>query len=266
MKKLNIRQATADPCLYIRGRSSDAVYIIVHVDDFLIVGKTIHIEKAKQQIGEAFETKDLGRVKSFLGMDVIRTNQEIWLGQTGYIKTILQKYGMSDSNPRISPLNANQQLTSEGQALTDDTPYRGIVGSLLYLSTCTRPDITHATGMLSRYMMSPTNEHWEAAKAVLRYLRGTADLGLMFSKNSSGVHGYTDSDFAGDIISRRSTSGMIFLKNGTPVVWASKLQIPVTTSTCEAELIACCSAVKEALHLSKLMTDIDGTWKALVVQ
>jgi hypothetical protein len=138
-------------------------------------------------------------------------------------------------------------------------PYAQLVGSLLYLANCTRPDIAHVAGVLSRFMSAPTTEHWRLAKAALAYLAGTPELGLTFGGKPLELCGYCDANYAGDIDTRRSTSGFVFLLGGGAVAWASKCQPTVATSTVEAEYMAAAFASKEALWLRKLCADLEIT-------
>ncbi|MFN7610158.1 MAG: Ty1/Copia family ribonuclease HI, partial [bacterium] len=153
-------------------------------------------------------------------------------------------------------MSTSTRLTKGGSKEVDKStvPYMELVGSLLYLASCTRPDISQAVGALSRYMAHPTEHHWSTAKGVLRYLAGTPELGIVF--NASGAashHGYCDADYAGDIDTRRSTTGYMFLLAGGAISWSSKLQPTVAVSTAEAEYMAAAHAVKEALWLRKVL-------------
>lgn len=136
-------------------------------------------------------------------------------------------------------------------------PYRELVGSLMHLSVTVRPDISFAVGALSRYLASPTMMHWQAAKGVLRYLSGTADYGITYGPDPTDLLGYCDSDYAGDIDTRRSTSGYVFVMNGGAISWSSKRQQTVAASTTEAEYMAAGAAVKEGLWLRKLLLDLN---------
>jgi hypothetical protein len=125
---------------------------------------------------------------------------------------------------------------------------------------CTRPDLSHSVNMLARFISSPKLPHWQAAKGVLRYQRGTAELGVRYLHDGSDLLGFSNADYAGYPIRRRSTSGYLFLNAGAAVVWGSKIQQTVAVSTCEAELIAGARAIKEALSLRKLWRDLCGVW------
>ena len=149
----------------------------------------------------------------------------------------------------------------EGEPLRPgDTEYLQLVGALLHLAVWTRPDISHAVGVLSRFMSAPTQAHLGAAKHVLRYLRGTQGLGITFggcSHQGSGLQGFADSDWAGDQGTRRSTTGVLFTLYGGPVSWRSKLQPTVALSSVEAEYMALSNAVSEGLWLRQLLADLD---------
>ena len=171
---------------------------------------------------------------------------------------LVTKYGLLDGKARSIPLDASLQLSKDdGDRLDKSTPYTHLVGSLLYLSVCTRPDIAQAVGALSKFMASPTTVHWQAAKGVLRYVAGTTDYGLKFGGNASGLVGYCDADYAGDRDTRRSTTGYVFILNGGAISWSSKRQATVAASTTEAEYVAAAQAVKEALWLRNLLADLD---------
>ena len=122
----------------------------------------------------------------------------------------------------------------------------------MYAMVCTRPDISHAVGVVSRYMANPGKEHWSAVKWVLRYLRGTSSYCISYNKSSEYVCEYVNSDFAGDLDKRRSTSGYVFTLAGGAISWMSKLQEIVALSTTEAEYIAASHACKEAIWLKGL--------------
>ena len=136
--------------------------------------------------------------------------------------------------------------------------YQALVGSLLYLSTKTRPDIAFAVSSAAWFCTSPTKEHWTVVKRILRYLNGTRQFGLLYKANTSSdeIAGFSDSDWAGDVGDRRSTSGYVFLLGGAAVSWKSTKQTTVALSTAEAEYIALSSASQEAIWLQQLISDL----------
>jgi hypothetical protein len=176
------------------------------------------------------------------------------------IADLLEKYGMSDANGREVPLSRGAVLKrDEGKPLDQrQYPYSALVGSLLYLAVTVRPDISYAVGVLSKYMSCPTMSHWLAAKGVLRYLAGTPSVGITYSSGSGGgeLVGWCDADFAGDLDTRKSTTGYVFTISGGAVSWSSKRQPTVATSTIEAEYMAASAAAREALWLKKLVGEL----------
>ncbi|MCO5567226.1 hypothetical protein L7F22_020915 [Adiantum nelumboides] len=120
----------------------------------------------------------------------------------------------------------------------------------------TRPDIAFAVGVVSRYMLDPGKKHWEAVKGILRYLKATKNMCICYGSQELSVMGYTDSDYAGDLDNRRSTSGYVFTMAGGAISWRSRLQTCVTQSTTEAEYVAASEACKEAIWLGQLVTDL----------
>ena len=163
---------------------------------------------------------------------------------------------MLKAKPASTPFSTGTKLTKTGTPLDRWTyNYAQLIGSLMYLSNCTRPDIAQGVGALARYMSNPTTEHWQAAKYMLRYLAGTADFGITFGLRT-GLEAYCDADYAGDIDTRRSTTGYVFILNGGATAWSSRLQQTVAASTTEAEYMAAAAAVKEALWQRKLLSDL----------
>jgi hypothetical protein len=154
-------------------------------------------------------------------------------------------------------MDANISLSKDSGKPNPDIlgSYQELIGCLLYLSGCNRPDIAQAVGVLSRFMSKPTDEHMNAAKQVLKYLLSSHQLGLCFSEGDEKLLGYCDADYAGDVDKRKSTSGFVFMMNGAAISWASKLQPTVAMSTCEAEFVAAANAAKEALWLQTLLGD-----------
>ena len=174
--------------------------------------------------------KDLGEAKKILGMEIARDGQRgtLCLTQKQYLKNVLQRFGMSEKTKPVStPLAPHFKLsasqcpkTEEEREYMSKVPYSNAVGSLMYAMVCTRPDISHAVGTVSRYMHNPGKEHWQAVKWILRYIKKTLDVGLIFEKDDMvGQHvvGYCDSDYTGDLDKRRSTTGYVFTLAKAPV-------------------------------------------------
>jgi len=260
LEKIGFKASEADAGLFILEQDSYKVYLLVYVDDMLIASKELSgVEHVKKTVGSIFNVRDLGEAKFFLGMEISRDQElgTVKLSQHKLTADILSRYGMSDSKSRSTPISTGTCLSKQGSKELDKSrfPYTELVGSLLYLAACTRPDISQAVGVLSRYMAHPTEHLWNVAKDVLRYLIGSQDVGVVFKMSGSGLHGYCDADFAGDVDTRRSTTAYVFVLQGGAISWSSKLQPTVAVSTAEAEYMSAASAVKEALWLRKLMVD-----------
>lgn len=260
LESIGFTQSEADPGLFITKGDNEPIYLITYVDDILIITKGIQATiPIKQSLMSAFEARDLGEATFFLGMSITRDrdNRTIKLGQERLTTDLLSKYGMLEAKSLSTPLGTSIKLTKDGERLDCATyGYSQLIGSLMYLSVCTRPDIAQAVGALARYMAQPTTAHWQSAKGVLRYLSGTANYGIIFGETKAGLDAYTDADFAGDIDTRRSTTGYVFILNGGAISWSSRLQQTVAASTTEAEYMAAASATKEGLWLRKLLNDL----------
>ena len=203
------------------------------MDDLIIAGDHTHdIEITKDQLKQVFEITDLGLMHYFLGMQVWQEEERIVLSQTKYALDVLKKFNMSDCKPCNTPCEVGLRLSANStQKKVDGKLYRQLVGNLLYL-TITRPDIAYAVGIVSRYMADPHIEHWKAAKRILRYIKGTYQLGIEYKYGGEPtLVGYIDSDYAGDIDDRKSTSGYIFHLGSGPMLWSSKKQSTVSLSS-----------------------------------
>eukprot|EP00253_Pinus_taeda_P031702 PITA_31702 len=178
----------------------------------------------KTQLSSKFDMKDLGAANYILGMEIKRdrAKRKLWLNQRKYVETILQRFNMQDSKSVKVPIPIGVRLSAEQCPKTQEAeedmshvPYASAVGSLMYAMVCTRPDIAHAVGVLSRFMSKPGKEHWTTMKRVFRYLRGTSDYGLCYQGRPGldrvlDIRGFVDADWAGDLDQRRSTSGYVF--------------------------------------------------------
>jgi transposase InsO family protein len=261
LEELGFRASEADPGLYISTGEGSTIYLLVYVDDILIAAPLLSdVDHVKKELMAAFEARDLGEISQFLGMKIERdrANKQIKISQALMTAELIARYGLEEANPRAIPLSPSVRLAQGEGSFLDKTAYSysQLVGSLMYLSVCTRPDISFAVGVLARFMANPTTVHWQAAKGVLRYLAGTVDYGICFEGSSTTLVGYCDADFAADVDTRRSTTGYVFLLNGGAISWCSRRQQTVAASTTEAEYMAASAAVKEALWLCRLLADL----------
>lgn len=260
---MGFRQTGADPCLYMKSEDGP-VYLAVYVDDLVIAAKeNSMIKHVKDQLSGYFDMKDMGELHHFLGMKIIqdvKTN-DVWIGQERYTSDILKTYGMENCKPAPTPMDPGHKLklTTEDEVVVDQEMYQSAVGSLLYLSIASRPDIAYAVSYAARYTSKPTSVHWTVVKRVMRYLKGTLDLGLRYSgEGSEGdtMSAFCDADWAGDLDERKSTSGYVLMLSNAAVSWKSKKQTVIALSTAEAEYVALSTATQEVSWMRKLLDDL----------
>ena len=267
LKGLNFRSSTYDPCIYVRYMEGKILIVALYVDDLLLAGdEPDTIMWMKGELSKRFEMKDLGQAKVCLGLEIsrVRSEKAVFLSQSKYSISILERFGMQDSRPVPTPMVPNSSKSNpldsadpETDAAAKDEPYRQAIGSLMYLMLGTRPDLAYAVGKLSRFCEDPQQKHWMAVKRVFRYIAGSKELGLKFDGHASlDLVGYSDADWAGDTKDRKSTSGFVFTLGGGPISWGSKKQTIVAVSTCEAEYISMSTASKEAVWLRRLVSDM----------
>lgn len=251
-------ECKSDPCVFVSYRDKKLIILAIHVDDGLVVADDQQcISLVIKHLQDHFEVKSMD-VGCFLGVQIEREeNGSIFIHQSAYIKKVLSKFEMSDCSSVVMPSDPNQQIHKFEDSQKSSYPYRELVGSLMYLAIATRPDIAHAVGIVSRYLENPTLVHETAAKRILRYLKGTINHGIYFQKSDSKIlMGFSDADYAGDLETRRSTSGYIFMVNNSVVSWGSERQKSVSLSTTESEYIAASNAVRELIWLRVFLNEL----------
>nr|GEW91039.1 hypothetical protein [Tanacetum cinerariifolium] len=254
------------------------LYLILYVDDMLIVAPNKdQIRELKDQLSKEFDMKDFGAAKRILGMEIQRDQKmsKLTLSQTDYISKVLKKFNMSSYKPIPTPLAPHFKLSSRECLNSEEDKedmsrvlYSSAVGNLMYAMVCTRLDLAYAVSVVSRYMHNPSEMHWEAVKCILRYLKGTNNIGLSFEKgraSPNGVVGYVDSDYAGDLDARKSLSSYIFSHCSFAISWYSSLQAITALSTTEAEYISSAKGVKEAIWLRGMDNEFGLPQEVLVV-
>jgi hypothetical protein len=211
----------------------------------------------KEAMQSEFEMTDLGLMKYFLGIEVEQSEKGIFICQQKYATDILKRFKMNKCKPTDTPIATGTKLSKQDEGTTIDyTLYKRLVGSLMYLTT-TRPYIMYAVSLISRFMENPKISHWKVGKRILRYIAGTTDYGIWYSNSEDdSLVGYTDSDFAGSIDDRKSTSGYAFLLGTGLISWASKKQPIVTISSVEAEYVATTSTSCHAVWLRRILSDL----------
>lgn len=240
-----------------------SIFLIVslYVDDLIFTGNDeFTLAEFKQSMMLEFDMTNLGKMKYFLGVEVKQISDGIFISQQKYVLEVFGRFEMDRSKPVHNPIVLGLKLSEDedGQK-NDSTLYKKLVGSLMYL-TVTRPDMMFVVSLLSRYMGSPTELHVRAAKIVFRYLRGTYGLGIFYKKGGKNeLIAHTDSDYAGDLEVRKTTSGHIFIMSSGVVSWSSRKQPVVTLSTTEAKFMAVASCACQAMWLRRILEKLGHT-------
>ncbi|KAI5349042.1 hypothetical protein L3X38_001929 [Prunus dulcis] len=251
-------RSTSEATLYCKTKEDSGTLIVsIYVDDIVYTGSSEElIDEFKTEMMRRYEMTDLGLLYHFLGMAVIQTESCIFINQKKYALTLLDKFGLKQCKPVSTPLVATEKLCKDdGSDPADESEYRKIVGSLLYL-TATRPDIMFAASLLARFMHCPTKKHYGMAKRVLRYIQGTIDFGIEYQKGKEAILiGYCDSDWGGSQDDMRSTSGYAFSFGSGVFSWASVKQHSVALSTAEAEYVSASEATTQAIWLRFVLED-----------
>jgi hypothetical protein len=258
----------SDRSCYIYSNGTTRILLPIYVDDGMICAKEdAEIDQVIAQLATSFKVKDLGPTEWLLGIKIERdpVSGDISLSQRQYAINMLEQFGMSDCQPVSTPMLPGLVLTKDMGAKTPEEAktYGGIylsaVGSLMYLATQTRPDISYTVGMLARFNSNPGEMHWKAVKHLFRYIKGTLDYRLIYSKSAISTHQfmtYTDADHGGCKDTGKSTGGYLVVMNGAPVSWRSKRQTTVSLSTTEAEFVASVEAGKEIKWMRNLLMEM----------
>uniref|UniRef100_A0A2N9F5X3 Integrase catalytic domain-containing protein n=1 Tax=Fagus sylvatica TaxID=28930 RepID=A0A2N9F5X3_FAGSY len=246
-----------DKCVYVKNTTSGYVIVCLYVDDMLIMGSNNDIIKAtKRMLNSKFDMKDLGVADVILGIKITRTSDGLVLSQSHYIKKVLEKFGRYDDSPVKTPIDVNLHLTKNKGNGISQLEYSQIIGSLMYIMNCTRPDIAYSVSKLSRYTSNPGEDHWKAIVRVLRYLKYTLNYGVHYTRYPAVLEGYSDANWISDTNDTKSTSGYVFTLGGAAVSWKSSKQTCIARSTMESEFIALDKAGEEAEWLRHFLEDM----------
>ena len=242
--------------------------VAIYVDDLLICGpKKDDIIDFKEKLAERFRITDLGPISYYLGVKIQRdrSNRTMHLSQTTYIKQLVEECGLTNCKPVDTPM---QEIDYEPNIFNGEVyeatqeeirEYAHVIGKLQWLANNTRLDIAFATNKLAQFMKNPTPTHSQALKRIVRYLKGTSELGKQFGPNESPEgepHGYTDAAYGNDVETKRSHSGYFFKLWSGVISHATRRQDGVSTSFTESEYIGQCNAAKEAFFLKQAMTEL----------
>ena len=245
-----------DKCVYSKGNEKDYVMVCLYVDDMIIIGSKDNIKATKKMLSKNFDMKDLGVTDVILGMKIPKTSDGYALSQGHYVKQILEKFDKGSNAVVKTPIDVLFSLKKNFGESYDQLQYSRVIGSLMYVMTCTRPDIANAVGKLSRFTSNPSRLHWKALIKLLRYLRFTADYGLHYNRYPAVLEEYSDANWISDSASTKSTSGYIFILGGAAISWKSSKQTCIARSTMEAKFIALDLATEEADWLRDFLEDV----------
>ncbi|CAI7861129.1 unnamed protein product [Closterium sp. NIES-53] len=262
---LGFAPSTADPSLFLRTNTSlPPFYILVYVDDLVFAtADTAALAHVKSELQKRHTCTDLGELTSYLGLRITRdrARRTITLTQSHMVQQVLQRFGFTYSSPQSTPLPTGHSLSAlpSDESVESSGPYPELVGCLMYLMTCTRPDLAYPLSILTRYVAPGRHrkEHMDAAKRVLRYLCSTSGMGLVLGGRERPVlTGHSDASWADDQATQRSSQGYTFSLGSGSVSWRSTRSSSVLSSSCEAEIYATAMAAQELRWLTYLLTDL----------
>ncbi|CAL8158058.1 unnamed protein product [Prunus armeniaca] len=252
-------RSQADTSLFIFQQESCTIFLLLYVDDIVVTGSdSTHLQQFTSLLGDHFDIKDLGPLSYFLVLQVLHKDGILHINQLKYAHDLLQKANLLNSKPAYTPLAAKVLFSvSDGALISNPTEYRELVGNLQYL-TLTCPDISFAVNIVAQFMSAPRTPHLVAAKRILRYIKGTIDLGLSFTLQTAAAHlsAYSNADWAGCPDSRRSTTGYVITLGTNLISWCSKKQPTVSRSSTESEYRALSHACAETNWLCSLLHEL----------
>ena len=272
LKSIGFEPLLTDSCLYRKSSPMGYSYIAVFVDDLVISAPTEDLmTEIKNALKGKYNMKDLGPISECLGMRITydQPNGTMTLDQTDYIVKMLEHFDMKDLRQARTPLDPGTKLSISMAPATDAEktaaakfPYREIIGKVMYLMLCTRPDIAFAVSFLSKFNSCHGSEHHKGVIHLMRYLMTTKDMCITYGQQPIDLMGFSDASWGADVDTRRSVTGYVFFIAGGPISWKSKQQTTVALSSAEAEYMALCDAAKEAIHLRWLVQDISPIYKS----
>ncbi|XP_043699987.1 uncharacterized mitochondrial protein AtMg00810-like [Telopea speciosissima] len=241
-----------DSLIFVKTSDNGIVVVLVYVDNIVITGNNLsRINTLKYHLSKAFDIKDLGKLRYFLGIEIASSQKGLFLSQRKYVLDLLRETGKLGVKPGSVPMDYSSKFT------TNDTLLQDQVSLVVIYLTITRPDIAFAVSYVSQFMQAPTEGHMELVEHILQYLKSSPGRGILMQKNGhTKIEGYTDADCASNPTDRRSTTGLCTFVGGNIVTWKSKKQNVVARSSVEAKYRAMASAASEIVWLRLLLKEL----------
>ena len=258
-KSIGFQQSKSDPCLYMRRQNGTFAYILIYVDDMVIVTQTEEeFNSIFESLQRNFTVTNLGDIRHFLGMEVERSDAGFKLNQATYIRKLVQRFNLQQAKPSKVPLDPGylQQKEEECKPLPNNQDYLSLIGGLLYVAVHTRPDIAVSTSILAQKSSKPNQQDWNEAKRVLRYLDLTINHKLQLGATNDGLQMFVDADWAGNSRDRKSNSGLLLQFGGGLVAWSTRKQTCVALSSTEAEFVALAEGCQELIWTRRLLEEV----------
>lgn len=261
--KIGLKQSKEDPCLFFVIKENQFLLCGIHIDDMVVVSSDERFERSyMKKIEQHIGIKNIGEAKTVLGMQLDQEDGKIFVHQKNYIEKLIEMYGMKDCNTVKSPIDMNikmEDYNKSGHA--DVQKYQELIGRLMYLSVCTRPDLSFALSCLSQFNNEPRQLHMSALKRILRYLKGTAHYRLEFGRNTvRSIECEADASWD-RTEDAKSFTGLLIYRNGDLIHWRSRKQSSVALSSTESEMEAMLEGLKEVIWTSRLLNEIDMSGK-----
>lgn len=271
MNVLGFKRLASDAGIFVctDKNSGKLVIVVVYVDDAIFCGPDkAAVNKNKEAFMKKWECRDLGDVKEFLRMRIIQKDGNISLDQRDYLLKILKRFGMEDAKSAQTPLPAGYYPMANQAPVDPDlrSRYQQVIGSLLYLMLGTRPDIAFAVTKMAQFSVNPSQEHFDKALYICRYLAGTQNYALVFKGNSNeGLYAHTDSDWGSDPNTRKSQTGFFFKLADASISWKSHAQKTIALSSTEAEYMALSDCSRQAMWIKSLLGELGIPMKAFPI-
>lgn len=259
LTEVGFKRSQIEPCVYTKFNEDVKVIIALYVDDFFVYSNcNVETDNLISVLSSKFHIKDLGQVKQCLGMrvNIDEKNNTCTLDQEQYIDELLIKFNMLNCKEAGTPMESKLNIDKNDNVNDDSIPYQQLIGSLMYLSVLTRPDIAFSVSFLSQFNACHTSTHWSHAKRILRYLKRTKNYCIRYVKGNCELLGFADADWANNCIDRKSYTGYCFMMSGSIVSWESRKQRTVALSSMEAEYMSMAEACKESMYLRVLLSEV----------